>query len=308
MKKVFLIITLVLSAIGLMACGSKGTVEPAIKVYTRDTTSGTRDGFFTTIGFADAIKDNTVLVSGYVEVPGNGEMISSLKNDEHGIGYISLSSLANSTLKGLKYNDVDPTEANVINGTYKLTRNFNYAVRSEFESTKEQQIVEAFEAYLSTKEGKGTIKANDGITTINATDPSWDDIKANYPIHSEDNSAITIKFGGSTSVEKIAKALSGEFKLKCGNFKVEHNHTGSGDAFKRTQGTEKDKANKLHIAFASREFKLTDTEQLATGTYGKICTDAIVAVVNSKNSLKNISSETLKGIYDGTITKWKELE
>ena len=306
MKKFLLILTLVLSTFSLMACGTKKNNDPAIKAYTRDTTSGTRDGFFTTIGFDEAVKDNTVLVAGHVQASGNGDMISYLKNDEYGIGYISLSSLANSTLKGLKYNDVEPNEVNVLSGDYKLTRNFNYAVRNEFATDAERKIVTAFVAYLSTKEGKATIKANDGIVLINDNDLSWDDIKAQHPITLEDNSGITIKFGGSTSVEKIAKALSAEFKLKCGNFDVEHNHTGSGDAYKRTQGSEKDAANKLHIAFASREFK--DTEALADGTYGKICTDAIVAVVNTKNSLTNVTNETLKGIYDGSITKWKELK
>ena len=34
-------------------------VNAAIQVYSRDTTSGTRDGFFTNIGYEDAIKDDT---------------------------------------------------------------------------------------------------------------------------------------------------------------------------------------------------------------------------------------------------------
>lgn len=310
MKKVFYAVLALLFIVGLASCGKKNTVveDPSIKVYTRDTTSGTRDGFFTTIGFKDAVSDNTKLVEGYVEVEGNGQMITALKNDKYGIGYISLSSLETSGLKGLTYNTVAPTEANVINGTYKLTRNFNYAVRSEFDNETEKQLVEAFLAYMGTVEGKAAIKGADGIVDIKATDPSWDDIKDNYPVTTQDNSGVTIKFGGSTSVEKVSKALSKEFSPKAGNFVAEHEHTGSGDAFKRVQGSEKDGANKLHIGFASREFKLTDTEQLAEGTYGKICTDAIVAVVNSENELSSVTAETLKAIYDGTSKKWKDVE
>jgi phosphate transport system substrate-binding protein len=307
MKKNILIFILFIFVSILAGCGSK-LENPEIKVYTRDTTSGTRDGFFSTINFKDAVADNTALVKGYVEVTGNGDMINLIKNDEYGIGYISLSSLENSGLKGLVYNAIDPTEENVLNGTYLLTRNFNYVVRNEYNSTKVEEIVEAFVAYLNTKEGKTTIKANDGIIAVNANDPSWNDIKSNYPIASEDNRGITIRFGGSTSVEKIAKALSSEFSLKCGNFIYEHNHTGSGDAYKRTQGGEKDGSNKLDIAFASREFKLSDTELLSEGSYGKICTDAIVAVVNNKNKITSITDETLKSIYNGTITKWNEVK
>ena len=151
-----------------------------------------------------------------------------------------------------------------------------------------------------------TIQSKDGIVDITGDEPSWDEIKDNYPICLEDNSNITIKFGGSTSVEKIANELSREFSTKCGNFVAEHNHTGSGDAYKFTQGEGKDSSTFLHIAFASREFKIT--EQGAEGTYGKICVDAIVAVVNKINPLDRVTADMLKKIYDGTYSKWEEVK
>ena len=308
MKKFLYLALAMLLVFGLASCKDPEVEDPAIKVYTRDTTSGTRDGFFSTINFKDAVSDNTKLVEGYVEVEGNGQMITSIKNDKYGIGYISLSSLDGSGLKGLVYNDVSPTEANVINETYKLTRNFNYAIRDEFANETEQQLVEAFVAYMGTKEGKAAIKGADGIVEIKATDPSWDDIKADHPVTEQDNSGITIKFGGSTSVEKVAKALSSEFSTKCGNFIVEHEHTGSGDAYKRVQGAEANGSNSLHIGFASREFKLDSDEMLEENTYGLVCVDAIVVVVNKDNELMSITGEMLKDIYNGTILKWQDLK
>ena len=220
-----------------------------IKVYTRDTDSGTRDGFFTKIGLKNNVKSNEGLVTDIVTTSGNGDMVLKIKNDEYSIGYISLSSLEESSLNGLKYDGVEPTEENVLSKSYELTRNFNYITRVDFDSDEKKQIVEAYVAYLSTKEAKATIIANSGIVKINSTDKSWNDIKANYPICGKDNSNITIKFGGSTSVEKIAKALSQEFASKCGNFKPEHNHGGSGDAYKFTQGEEKDSTSKLDVGF-----------------------------------------------------------
>ncbi len=89
-------------ACGLASCGSTHAESATIKAYTRDTTSGTRDGFFTGIAFKDAKSDNSVLVNGYVEVASNGDMISAIKNDEYSIGYISLSSLEDSGVKGLQ--------------------------------------------------------------------------------------------------------------------------------------------------------------------------------------------------------------
>lgn len=307
MKRILLVLVLMFSAVLFVGC-KKAEADHKITVYTRDTSSGTRDGFFTAIGFKDAIKENTELVDGFVELESNGAIINAVKNDEYGIGYISMASLENSGLKGLKYEGADPTEANVIAGTYTMKRNFNYIIREEFATEAEEAIVKAFIAYLGTKEGKATIKNKSGIVEVKDSDPKWDDIKAQHPICLEDNSAITIKFGGSTSVESIAKALSGEFAAKCGNFVPEHGHVGSGDAFKGTQGSEKDGAKKLHIGFASREFKLTTDEKAALNTYGTICVDAIVAVVNTKNELSNITAANLKSVYKGDITKWSELE
>lgn len=313
MKKISFIFLLIMMTFILTACGGiKDTnnefdKSKNITIYTRDTTSGTRDGFFTGINFKEAIKDNTKLKSTYVQVESNGEIITNLNNDEYGIGYISLSSLNNSNLLGLPFNNIEPTNDNVINGTYTLTRNFNYMIRNDYNDDKVRQIVEAFVAYINTIDGKTTIINNDGIVEIKSTDKTWNDIKDQYPIISEDNSTITINFGGSTSVEKIAKALSAEFSPKAGNFIPDHNHTGSGDAFKRTQGTEKDGANMLHIAFASREFKAD--EMINEGTFGRICIDAIVVVVNSKNtSLTNVNPEILKNVYSGAVNTWEEIE
>ena len=52
-------------------------------------------------------------------------MINKIKNDQYGIGYISLSGLEVSGLKGLNYNGIEATEANVLDG-YTLKRPFLY--------------------------------------------------------------------------------------------------------------------------------------------------------------------------------------
>jgi len=303
MKK-FVTILLFVPLVALASCGK--TSDPAISVYTRDTTSGTRDGFMSAIGYSEAKSDNSKLAPGYIQVASNGDMISSLKNDENGLGYISLSTLSTSTLTGLSYESVKPSESSVLDGTYKMTRNFNYIVRDTYKDEKVASIVAAYRAFLSTSDAKATMKQLGGILSIASSDPTWASIKANYPVAAEDNKAITIHFGGSTSVEEMAKALSKEFSPLCGNFVSEHNHTGSGDAYKRTQGSDKDSASALDIAFASREF--SSSEAAAKGTTGKMCTDAIVAAVNAKNTkISNITAASLKGIYSGTITKWSQL-
>lgn len=316
MKKVLLALTLMVSLLAFYGCSGDSTTEATfdatknITVYTRDTTSGTREAFFKGIDYDEAVKDNTKLISSYVEVDGNGSMITSVQNDDFGIGYISLSSLTGTGLTGLNFEGVEATAANVLNGTYGLQRPFNYIVRDDWTGmSTEEQIVTAFVAYMSTVDGKATIASKHGILESSTSDVLWQSISSQYSVCSLDNSNVTINFGGSTSVESIARALSAEFSTKCGNFIAEHNHTGSGDAYIRTQGSEKDGANKLHIGFASRAFSLTSTEPAATNTTGLICLDAVVVVVNGNNPLlTNITAEEIKKIYAGETTKWSEVK
>lgn len=303
MKKIITTCLLSLSAFSLFSCSS---IDHDITIYTRDTTSGTRDGFFTGIGFSKAKEDNSLLKAGYVEVASNGDMINAVKNDEYGIGYISLSSLEESNVKGLKYEGVVPSEENVLNSTYKLTRNFNYCIRESYANESNKAIVDAFIAYLSTVEGKATIQDKGGILVSSSSDKSWTEVASDYPIAAADNSAITIAVGGSTSVKNIVSALLVEFSAKCGNFKYTYNPTGSGDAYKRTNGSEKDGVNALDLAFASREFN--SDEAMDDSLKGKMCIDAIVPVVNKANSISEVTGATLKSIYDGTISKWSEVK
>ena len=58
MKKLIKVLALpVMSVIVLGGCSQNFDENKEIKIYTRDTSSGTRDGFFTGIGFEEAVKD-----------------------------------------------------------------------------------------------------------------------------------------------------------------------------------------------------------------------------------------------------------
>jgi phosphate transport system substrate-binding protein len=131
----------------------------------------------TAIGYSAAKTDNSKLATGYIQVASNGDMISSVKNDANGIGYISLSTLATSGVSGLSYEGVKPSETTVLDGTYKMTRNFNYIVRASYTNEKVGQIVAAYRAFLGTSDAKATMKQLGGILTIAASDPTWASIK-----------------------------------------------------------------------------------------------------------------------------------
>ena len=135
------------------------------------------------------------------------------------------------------------------------------------------------------------IASNDGILMDDITTaPKWsdlvntnEDVKAALAL-SEQGTKVTINLGGSTSVKKIAEALTKAFKELVSGFNPNHNHTGSGDAYKRTQGS------------------------AAEGTYGFICKDGIVAIVNPANVMINdANADLLVKIFKGEITTWAEL-
>jgi phosphate transport system substrate-binding protein len=295
----------------LTACQSEETfnTDSHITVYTRDTTSGTRAGFMGGIGFDEAESSDDVLVEGFV-IKDNTGIMTSMTTDEYGIGYVSLASL-NDDIKGLSFEGVEPNVDNVINNTYGLKRPFNWMVREsgDFPSQDVEDLVEAFVAFLTTTDASDIIN-NAGAVALPATQ-TWDDIKADYPITNQDNSTVTVRFGGSDSIQKVAEALTQAFVAKAGNFVADHDHTGSGDAYKRVVGDQKDESVGKDVGFASRPFKDSELEVNGTGLvseqYGQLAWDAIVAIVHVDNPLNNVTAEDLKKIYNGTYLLWSDL-
>ena len=93
----------------------------------------------------------------------------------------------------------------------------------DFPSETVENIAKAFVAFMTTIEGEDTI-AGAGAVAL-ATNTRWDDIKSQFPVCDQDNSAVTVRFGGSDSIEKVAKAVTASFRPRCGNFVAEHEHT-----------------------------------------------------------------------------------
>lgn len=304
MRKSYLIVLLGLLTIVLAACGGSDFESESINVYTRDTTSGTRDGFMRGIGFNEAAGSDDVLVDGFVTNNNTGIM-AAMTTDTAGIGYISLYSV-NDTIKALSFNGVEPTVENVMNDTYALKRPFVFMHRLDFRNETEEALTMAFVAFALTSDGADAINDNGAVATNSVG--NWASIRDQHPICQQDNSSFTLNFGGSDSVTRIAEALSAAFSPNCGNVQTVNNHTGSGDGWRRTQGDQKDGVNYMHIGYSSRFFRDGELETDPSGeSRYQIAWDAIVAIVHVDNPIDNLTADQLKRIYSGELLTWGDV-
>jgi phosphate transport system substrate-binding protein len=302
MKKHLLVLAII-AMLSLSACAANSSLKGTINVYTRDSSSGTREAFFGFIALTDKLSAKAI------EVTGNGDMAAKVGADTNGIGYVSLTTdMAANNLIALSYNGVQPTKANVLNNSYTLQRPFNYVTRAagDFGSPLKEEIVRAFIDFLANSiEGQEVVASKGGI--VEATKATaWSTLATKYPNLSQ-ASTVTIMTGGSTSVDSTLKAALESFQSLTGA-KFQMNQTGSGDGYKRTLGTDKDSANKIDIGFASRAFKAE--EVVANGALnGSYCFDAIVVVVHKGNTvLKDTNKDLLFKIFSGATSTWETLK
>jgi phosphate transport system substrate-binding protein len=114
---------------------------------------------------------------------------------------------------------------------------------------------------------------------------------------------ISIK--GSTTVLPITMKALESFKLIKPEISISVEGSGSGNGIKAIlDGT-------CDIANSSREMKKDefDKAKAANRKIKEIVVsyDMIVPIVNPSNKVKNLTMEQLKGIFDGTITNWKQV-
>lgn len=302
-----------LMTFSLAACGSSDEGKTAgvsgdIKVYTRDSSSGTREAFEKGVDFEGSLTKNAI------EVSSNDDMAAKVGADKNGIGYTSLSTdFEKNGVSALQYEGVTASSESVLDGSYKLQRPFMYVTRAagDYGNDDKEQLVQAFLDFMqNSTEGMAIVKKNGGEVDESKAKP-WDELSKKYEaVLGKDNSAITITTCGSTSVEKTVKASLEAFSPMAGNFKFTMNQSGSGDAVPRVLGKEKDGPNKGDIGFASRAFKEDGSEDISKAMEsGQYCIDAVVAVVNKENTdVTSLTQAQLKSIFTGETLKWEDIK
>ena len=102
-----------------------------VVVIGRESGSGTRDGFESVVGAADACKYNQELTS-------TGAVIAAVASNPNAIGYASLSAV-DETVKALTVNGVECSEETVQSGDYAVQRNFVMVTNDNTELSPEAQ-------------------------------------------------------------------------------------------------------------------------------------------------------------------------
>ena len=109
----------------------------------------------------------------------------------------------------------------------------------------------------------------------------------------------SISMVGSTSMEKFANALSEAFMEKYPKVTVTAEFVGSGAGVEAvTNGT-------ADIGNASRNLK--DEEKSKGVAENIVAIDGIAVVVDTANTVEDLTKDQLTGIYEGTIANWKEV-
>lgn len=109
----------------------------------------------------------------------------------------------------------------------------------------------------------------------------------------------SISMVGSTSMEKLANALSEAFMEEYPEVTVTAEFVGSGAGIEAvTNGT-------ADIGNSSRSLK--DEEKAAGVVENIVAIDGIAVCVDPANEVADLTKEQLTNIYNGTVTNWKEI-
>lgn len=128
--------------------GEKGP----IRVFTRETGSGTRGAFEELVLGKDAAGKQLLVMDKANVQNSTGAVRTAVAGDKNAIGYISLGSMS-TDVKGVKVDGIEATVANIKANTYKISRPFLYMTQKE--ATGE---VKKFIDWVLSSEGQEIVK------------------------------------------------------------------------------------------------------------------------------------------------------
>ncbi len=276
----FLGIAMALALLPSCFAAGKWNTKSAISVISREDGSGTRGAFIELFGIeqknsagkkVDYTTDEATITNS------TAVMLTSVASDKYAIGYVSLGSLNNS-VKALKIDGADATVANIKNGSYKISRPFNIAVKDNLSAAAQD-----FVNYIMSSDGQKVIEANKYIKVSEASFKST-------------QAGGKVVVAGSSSVSPVMEKLIESYKAVNPNAKIELQTSDS------TTGVTNAASGTCDIGMASRALK--DSEKAKGLKEITIAIDGIAVIVNKENEMNDASKDFIRDIYVGKITKW----
>lgn len=288
MKKKFMkIMTAVLAGTLLMAsltgCGNKA--NDTITVVSREDGSGTRGAFIELLGIeekdADGNKVDKTIATAEI-TNSTSVMMTTIAGNESAIGYISLGSLDDS-VKAVKIDGVEATTENVKNGTYKVSRPFNIATMGEVD-----EVTQDFINFIMSEDGQAVVEEAGYIS------------QGNTGAYEPAGVSGKIIVAGSSSVTPVMEKLREAYIAINPDVEIEVQQNDS------TTGMTSAIEGVCDIGMASRDLKDSELEAGLVPT--AIALDGIAVVVNNNSDIEELTSEQVRQIYTGEVTKWSEVK
>ena len=255
-----------------------------VTIVSREDGSGTRGAFIELFGIEEKQDDGTKvdMTTTDAQITNNTSvMLTTVADNEYAIGYVSLGSL-NDSVKALKIGGAEATAENIENGSYKVSRPFNIAVKKDLNN----KVAKDFMSFIMSTEGQKVVADEKYIAVADVKD---------YAVTKPSGSCVV---GGSSSVSPLMEKLIEAYKAVNPNASIELQTSDS------TTGMTSTIEGSYDIGMASRELKEEEAAELEPTV---IATDGIAVVVNNANPLDELSADQVKDIYVGNVSTWDEI-
>ena len=283
------VLMVVAACLTLVGCGSNdakssSSNDASINVTSREDGSGTRGAFIELFGIEEKDSSGTKVdktTSSAAITNSTAVMMTTVANDNDAIGYISLGSV-NDTVKALKIDGAEATATAVKDGSYKVSRPFNVVTKGNL-----SDVAQDFLTFIMSADGQKVVTDNGYIEVENGG------------VYVSKGLSGKVTVAGSSSVTPVMEKLAEAYKALNPNVTIEVNQSDS------TTGVTSAIEGACDLGMASRELKDSETNQGVTAKV--IATDGIAVIVNKGNNIDNLTSEQVKKIFTGEVTKWSEI-
>ena len=261
----------------------KWNKNSSINVLSREDGSGTRGAFIELFGVekknaqgkkVDYTTDEASITNS------TAVMLTTVAGNKYAIGYVSLGSLS-SSVKSVKIDGVSATVDNINNGSYKIARPFNVAVRNNLSNAAQD-----FLNYILSSDGQNIIAANKYIKVPAANSYSASGISGKIVV------------AGSSSVSPVMEKLIEAYKALNPSVQIELQTSDS------TTGVINAIDGTCDIGMASRALK--DSEKEKGVREVTIAIDGIAVIINNDNPVESLKKSDVEGIFTGKINSWSE--